>query len=147
VEKITSITPLLIVLVSVAATFLIIWAGEKRRNLREFWSIAAGLLKLSLVISMVPTILDGKTIEYTLFHLVPGIDIKFKADALGIIFALGASFLWIVTTVYSMGYMRSLNEQSQTRYFACFAIALSTTMGWHFQQISSRCSYFMKLYQ
>jgi multicomponent Na+:H+ antiporter subunit D len=128
-EKIISITPLLTVLISVAATFLIILTGQKRQNLREFWSIAAGALKFLLVVSMVPAVLDGKTIEYTLFHLMPGIDIKFRADAFGILFALGVSLLWIVTTFYSIGYMRSLNEHSQTRYFACFAISLSTTMG------------------
>ncbi len=128
-EKITSITPLLTIAVSVAATFLIILTGQKRPNLREFWSVAAGVVKFLLVASMVPAVLDGKTIEYTLFHLMPGIDIKFRADAFGILFALGASFLWIVTTFYSIGYMRPLNEHSQTRYFSCFAIALSTTMG------------------
>ncbi len=128
-ENIISITPLLTVLVSVAAAFLIILTGQKRQNLREFWSIAAGVVKFLLVASMVPAVLDGKTIEYTLFHLMPGIDIKFRADALGVLFALGASFLWIVTTFYSIGYMRSLNEHAQTRYFACFAISLSATMG------------------
>lgn len=128
-DTVISIRPLLAILVSVIATSLILLAGEKRPNLREFWSVGAGVLKFLIVVSMVPTILDGKTIEYTLFHLMPGIDIKFKADAFGILFALGASFLWILTSFYSIGYMRPLKAQSQTRYFACFAISLSTTMG------------------
>jgi multicomponent Na+:H+ antiporter subunit D len=127
-ETIIDIRPLLAVLVSAVGAVFIIAAG-KRPNLREFWSVAAGVVKLAIVVSMVPVILDGNTIEYTLFHVLPGIDIKFKVDSFSILFALGASFLWILTSFYSIGYMRTLNEHAQTRYFACFAIALSTTMG------------------
>ncbi len=127
-ETIISIKPILAVLVSAIGSLFIIAAG-KRPNLREFWSVAAGVLKLIIVVSMVPVILDGKVIEYTLFSLLPGIEIKFKVDAFGILFALGASFLWILTSFYSIGYMRTMNEHAQTRYFACFAIALSTTIG------------------
>lgn len=128
-ETVISIKPLLAVLISIIGTFLILLAGEKRPNLREFWSVAAGVIKFGIVASMVPAVLDGKTIEYTLFHLLPGVDIKFRVDAFGVLFALGASFLWIFTSFYSIGYMRPLKAQSQTRYFACFAISLSTTMG------------------
>lgn len=128
-ETIISIRPLLTILVSVIGTILIIWTGERRPNLREFWSVLAGIIKFGIVVSMVPAILDGKTIEYTLFHLLPGVEIKFRADAFGTLFALGASFLWILTSFYSIGYMRPLKAHSQTRYFACFAIALSTTIG------------------
>lgn len=123
------ITPLLTILVSLIGTGLIIATGDKRPNLREFWSLAAGGVKFLLVMSMLPVIMEGKTIEFTLFQLLPGISIAFKVDALGLLFALGASFLWIITTFYSIGYMRSTHEHSQTRYFACFAVSLSTTMG------------------
>jgi len=129
VDTIISIRPLLAVLVSVMATVLIILAGEKKRNLREFWSIAAGVIKFGLVVSMVPSVLEGKMLEYTLFHILPGIEIKFRADALGLLFALGASFLWILTSFYSIGYMRPINAHSQTRYFSYFALSLSTTIG------------------
>jgi len=64
-----------------------------------------------------------------LFRILPGIDLAFRADGFGLLFGLGASLLWIVTSFYSIGYMRSLGEHRQTRYFACFALALSATMG------------------
>jgi multicomponent Na+:H+ antiporter subunit D len=127
-ESITSISPLLAVLVSAVGALLII-ALKNRPNLRELCSVAAGIVKLSLVISMIPVVLRGSTIECTVFKLLPGIDIAFRVDALGLLFALGASLLWIVTTFYSIGYMRSLDEHAQTRYYACFAVALSCTMG------------------
>lgn len=128
-EGILQITPLLTVVVSLLGTGLIIATGDKNPNLREFWSVLAGVVKFALVLYMLPVILEGKTIEFTLFTLMPGISIAFKADAFGMLFALGASFLWILTTFYSIGYMRATHEHSQTRYFACFAVSLSTTMG------------------
>jgi len=124
-----SITPLLTILVSLIATGLIIWTGDRNPNLREFWSIGAGVVKFGLVLSMLPAVLAGEKIRFTLFALMPGIEIAFKADAFSMLFAMGAAFLWIVTTFYSIGYMRSLDEHAQPRYFACFAVSLSTTMG------------------
>ena len=64
-----------------------------------------------------------------LFRILPGIELAFRVDAFGLLFALGASLLWILTSFYSIGYMRSLKEHAQTRYFSCFALALSATMG------------------
>lgn len=124
-----SILPLIPVVVSLLAIPLIIATGEKNPNLREFWSILAGVIKFAVVAYMLPAILSGKVIEYELFRILPGIEIKFRVDALGMLFAFGASFLWIITTFYSIGYMRWHNEKKQTRYFACFAAALSTTIG------------------
>ncbi|MCU0572123.1 MAG: hypothetical protein MUC41_03925, partial [Syntrophobacteraceae bacterium] len=109
-EPIVSIKPLLAVLASLLAVPLILKAGEDRRNLREFWSVLAGVIKFSIVISMVPTILAGHTIEYTLVTFYQGIDIKFRVDAFGMLFGTVSSFLWIITTFYSIGYMRTNKE-------------------------------------
>ncbi len=127
-EVVTSIKPFLAVLVSAVAVVLIL-ASSRNPDLREFWSFGAAAIKFLIVLSMTPVILEGKVIEYTLFTILPGIEFGFRVDALGLFFATTASFLWIITTAYSIGYMRSLNEHSQTRYFACFAIALSSALG------------------
>ncbi len=129
-ETILSIRPFLAVLASLLAVPLILKTGEEKPNLREFWSVLAGIIKFSIVVSMAPAILSGHTIEYTLVEgFYKGIDIKFRVDAFGLLFATVSSFLWIVTTFYSIGYMRAGKEHAQTRYFACFAISLSATMG------------------
>lgn len=128
-ETIISSKPLWAVLVSLAATVLIVITGERARNLREAWTILAAFIKFGIVASMVPDILNGKVIEYTLLKITPELILQFKVDAFGIFFAVTASFLWIITSFYSIGYMRGLNEHAQTRYFAYFAIALSATMG------------------
>ncbi len=123
-----SLTPLLAMLSSLAAVPLIALSG-KRPNLREAFTFAAGITKLLLVLSMLPVILAGETVTYTLWEILPGLAIRFRVDAMGILFALVASSLWIVTTIYSIGYMRGLKEHAQTRFFCFFALALSATLG------------------
>jgi multicomponent Na+:H+ antiporter subunit D len=100
-----------------------------RPNLRETWSVLAGVIKFLIVISMAPAILSGHVIEFTLVTFSQGIDIKFRVDALGLLFATVSSFLWIITTFYSIGYMRAGKEHAQTRYYACFAISLASAIG------------------
>jgi multicomponent Na+:H+ antiporter subunit D len=83
----------------------------------------------ALVASMVPDVLAGRSPECVLFRILPGIAVALRADAFGLLFAGGASALWVLTSFYSIGYMRSLQEHAQTRYFACFALALTATLG------------------
>ena len=125
----TSICPLFAVLAPAIGALLIASTGERRANLREFWSVAAGVLQAAFVIAIIPDVLAGRTPECVLFRILPGIELAFRADGFGVLFGLGASLLWIATSFYSIGYMRSLREHAQTRYFACFALALSATMG------------------
>ena len=121
--------PLLAVLVPAVGALLIACTGERRANLREFWSVAAGVVMFALVAGMIPEVQAGGRPECVLFRILPGIELAFRADAFGLLFASGASLLWILTSFYSIGYMRSLREHAQTRYFACFALALSATLG------------------
>ncbi len=102
---------------------------RKKPNLRESFTILAGVGKFLIVSSMLPRILDGYVYKWELIELLPGVGLALKADLLGCFFGLVASFLWIFTSMYSIGYMRALKEHSQTRYFSFFAIALSSTIG------------------
>lgn len=126
---IISIRPLLAVLMGMAGAFFILLAGERHKNIRESSTILASVAKFLIVLSMVPFVFEGKTLEYTLINFAPGLLLQFRVDSLGIFFGVLASFLWVITSTYSIGYMRSLKEHAQTRYFFCFAIALSATMG------------------
>jgi len=127
-ETIISIKPLLAVLVSLVAVIPIVISG-RNPNLREGWTFLAGIIKFGLVVSMLPLVLGGIVIEYTLIEVLPGLAIQFRVDPMGMLFALVSSSLWIVTSAYSIGYMRGLDEHSQTRYFSFFAVALSATIG------------------
>jgi len=97
--------------------------------LRESWTLLGSAVLCLTVLSMSPVVLDHGPIEFSWFQLFPDIEFSFKADALGLIFATTSSCLWILVSVYSIGYMRSLNEHAQTRYYFSFAVALVGTMG------------------
>ena len=127
-ETVVSIKPLLASLISLVAVIPIVMSG-KRPNLREGWTFLAGIIKFALIVSMLPVVLAGGTVEYNLWQVMPGLSIAFKVDAMGMLFAIVASTLWLATSAYSIGYMRSLKEHSQTRYFSFFAVALSATIG------------------
>ncbi|OYR54293.1 proton-conducting transporter transmembrane domain-containing protein [Halorubrum halodurans] len=120
--------PLLAVLVSLVAAVLVV-ASYRSPNVREGWTILAAVTKFGIVASMLPRVLEGAVFEWTIVELLPGIPFVLRADALGMLFAFLASGLWIVTSFYSIGYMRGLDEANQTRYFAAFAVSLSATMG------------------
>ncbi len=96
-ETVYSSIPFLAMVVPLCAVALIIIFNDKP-NLRESWTILASLTKFGLIVSMLPAILDGKVIECAIVTVLPGIDISFRVDALGIFFALTASFLWILTS-------------------------------------------------
>ncbi|WP_459880261.1 monovalent cation/H+ antiporter subunit D family protein [Desulfothermus naphthae] len=128
-ELIHSIRPLAAVLVSLFVIPILISCGERRPNFREAWTFVAGIIKFSIIVSMVPGVLKGAKYYFCLVKLGQGVSISFKVDGLGLTFALVASFLWIVTSLYSIGYMRGLKEHSQTRFFCFFALALSSTIG------------------
>ncbi len=115
-------------LVSLIATPLILLSA-KRPNVREGWTLVAAVIKFVLVLSLLPGALAGEVAEQTLVAIAPGIELAFRADSFGVFFALIASGLWILTSFYSIGYMRGNNEKKQTRYYASFAVSLSATIG------------------
>lgn len=123
-----SFIPFYAVIVSLTAVPLIL-LNSRQANLREFWTLAASIIKFILVFLLLPGALNGRIAECLLWEISPGISLALKADGFGVFFALIASSLWIITSIYSFGYVRGLKEHKQTRYFASFAICLSATMG------------------
>ncbi len=120
--------PLFALLCPALGSILILISG-KRPNVREAWTLLASLFQFLIVLSMVPIILKGERIESYLFTMFPGIDFGFRVDAFGLLFALTASSLWILVSIYSIGYMRALKEHAQTRFYFCFALAILGAVG------------------
>ena len=104
-------------------------AGRVNANLRETVTmLTAGGLAFT-VWQIVPEIMAGGRPSVTLAEVLPGVDIAFTVEPLGMLFAALASSLWIVNSIYSIGYMRGNNEQNQTRFYVMFAVSLAATMG------------------
>lgn len=123
----TLILQLCIVLPALA-TLAILVTGRKP-NVRETVTLCFGVMLLYCVIILYRGVLAGETITAFWWEILPGLQLSFDVEPLGIIFALIASFLWLVTTIYAIGYMRSHHEKNQTRFYAYFAIAIAAVMG------------------
>lgn len=126
--QLMSMLPVILILIPLVAAFLISRSGSTP-NLREFWTFSAGILNVFLLFKMVPWILEGNVYSLTLCQILPDVSLFIKVDSFGMLFAFIASSLWILTSLYSIGYMRSLKEHAQTRYFLFFAVAISATLG------------------
>jgi multicomponent Na+:H+ antiporter subunit D len=129
IETYASPLPLIAVLLPVAAAFLVLVTGERYRNVRDIWSTVAAVIMVAVVASMLPDVLDGRVPQTTIIELSPGIDIMLRADAAGMMFGLLASSLWVVASVYAVGYMRAEHEHKQTRFFVAFALSLGAAAG------------------
>jgi multicomponent Na+:H+ antiporter subunit D len=123
-----TLTPEFAVIVPAAGAVLIAMAG-RWPNLREAVTLVTAGLLLAVVAGIAPEVLAGARPSVTLMTTLPGIDLELRVEPLGILFALVASALWIVNSIYSIGYMRANREAHQTRYYVCFAVALASTMG------------------
>ncbi|MEJ2515487.1 MAG: proton-conducting transporter membrane subunit [Gammaproteobacteria bacterium] len=97
-------------------------------NLRETVTLLAAGATCLLVVSLLPGVLAGDRPTVVLTEMFPGLPLVFSLEPLGMIFALVASFLWIVTTVYAVGYMRSHGEHDQTRFYAAFAVSIAAAL-------------------
>jgi len=141
---------LLALLIPLIGTLGVMFKGNNE-NIREGISSISSLLLLVVVGSLIPAVWDGKILIFHMFTILPGVTVTLRADSMSMIFALVASSLWTIAVFYSMGYMRGLNEHAQTRFNACFALAIFGAIGvafsdnlftmYLFYEIVSVCTY------
>lgn len=102
----------------------------RRPNLRE----GATLLGATSIFTgvagvLLPAIQRGERPSWQGPEVLPGLRLAFELEPLGMVFALVASGLWIVTSIYAVGYLRGHHETNQTRFFMCFALAIFGALG------------------
>ena len=126
------LSPENLILLAVIVPFvgaLIIPFFDKLPNLRETVTlVTAGVLSLAVFCLLRP-VLDGTRPRADVIQVAPGLKLAFEVEPLGMLFALIASSLWIVNSIYSIGYMRANHEPRQTGFYVCFAVALGSTIG------------------
>ncbi len=96
---------------------------------REAVSLLSAILTFLFCVLALPSAFAPQPVSTLPLLVLPGMSLHFTADALGLLFASLASLLWIITTVYNIGYMRGLKEHAQSRYYTCFAICIGSVMG------------------
>ena len=126
--EIISVRPFLAVLAGLAAALPILLC-RRLPDLRESVTFAAGLVQLGAALSMLRPVLEGASVVSPPLPLLPGAVLQFRADPLGLLFLTLSSVLWVATSAYSVGYLRTLRYGHQTGYFAAFAVAAAAAAG------------------
>ena len=98
-------------------------------NLREAVTLVTAVLLFWVVLGLLDLVLAGGRPTLTLVTVIPYIPLMLEIEPLGMLFGCVASGLWIVNSLYSIGYMRGNNEDKQTRFYICFAVAIASAMG------------------
>ncbi len=109
--------------------WILVGLAGKWPNLREGISTVATLLTFAFVVPLVSTVTSGARPGFELFEVMPGVSLAFELEPLGMLYALVASGLWILTSLYAIGYMRGHDEDNQTRFFMCFPVAIFAALG------------------
>ena len=122
-------TLMLLSLAVPAAGTVLILLLRGNPNAREAASLVTAGVLFAMVLRIYGAVSGGARPAVVLAEPIPGIPIALEAEPLGVLFALVASFLWIVTTMYSIGYMRGHHEKNQTRFYVFFAFAIASVMG------------------
>lgn len=123
-ETLTVAAPLIPALGAVAIAAL-----GRAPNLREAATLATAVALFAAVLALLPAVLAGERPGVLLVQMLPGLDLGLRVEPLGMLFACVAAGLWVVNSIYAIGYMRANGEPHQTRFYVCFALALAATMG------------------
>ncbi len=108
---------------------VVIGVAGRRPNLREGVTLITATALFLTVLSLVDGVFAGARPAVRLIEIIPGLPLALEIEPLGMLFGLVASGLWIVNSIYSIGYMRANDEGHQTRYYICFATAIGSAMG------------------
>jgi len=116
----------------VAAPFLtavLIFAlGEHRHAARSRVNLAGAALTGTAVLAAAAAALAGAPDAYPSVGIAL-LDIGFslRADMLGTLFAVVAGVLWLITTVYAIGYMSHASDRA--RFFGFFSVCVGSAIG------------------
>lgn len=119
--------PLLVVLTSLLTGVFIFMAGESRDLLRTILNISGALLKLLLIGWLLLAVLRGAVPEFRL-AVLPELDLLLRFDALSMLFSTLSAVLWLVTTIYAIGYLKPA-AGNRARFFGFFSLCVAATMG------------------
>jgi multicomponent Na+:H+ antiporter subunit D len=110
--------------------FIGVLVTGSRPNVREAVTMASAIGTAFVVFQLFghasPDVIQP---HLSLFEVMPGLELAFALEPLGMVYAAVASGLWIVTSLYAVGYMRGHDEKNQTRFYACFALSISAALG------------------
>lgn len=121
------VSPFLAILVPIVGGGLVALFKEHQTTLRNMVATLTTVVTFGIVAPALPAVLRGEETYWIAVRITQGLNLAFKVEPLGILFALLASMLWIFSTIYATGYMD--HEHHKRRFFTFYILALSATMG------------------
>jgi len=120
-----SFLPVIIITVPwLAIAGALLWGTNRPRAAKVVY-VGCTAVTFLLITTMYPRAMDGVVSVQHIVEVAPRISLAFRVDTLGFYFALLLSLLWLLTTVYSLGYIHT----RETRYYCFVAINLSFCLG------------------
>lgn len=119
--------PVFVTMFPILMTPVILFAGRYSARLRNALALVTASLTFLALVSLYPRIVGGEVIQFTLFEILPQLDISFRVDLLSFGLALLASFVWLLCTVYSLDYMA--REHACSRYYPVLIFTLGSCQG------------------
>ena len=121
-----SLVPVALLLTSLVPAVVIFFLTEEAVRTRTVLNLAGALLKVALVAALVAPVLAGRRFEWR-SPLLPGIDLVLRTEPLSLLFMALSAVLWLVTTVYAIGYLEGSPHRS--RFFGFFSLCVTATVG------------------
>ncbi len=118
--------PVLVIASSLVPGVIIFGLAEHKVALRTTLNLSGALIKIALVAWMLWGVSNGQAYETRLAFL-PGLELVLRADPLSLLFLTLSSILWLVTTVYAIGYLEGSPHRS--RFFGFFSLCVTSTVG------------------
>ena len=108
---------------------LLIFIFNRNKRLIELIFVGSALVLLFITVAIVNLGSDVFYRDVMVLNIIGSIPLAFNVEPLGILYACVASGLWLVTTIYAIGYMNANQEKHLARFYICFCIAMSAVMG------------------
>ena len=118
--------PFFILLTSLLASPVLFALPERAARLRTAINLGMASLKLVLVAWLSLKVAQGVIYDLR-FEVLPGLEFKLQADPLAILFIALSAVLWLITTVYSVGYLE--HGPHRARFFGFFSLCVAATVG------------------
>ncbi len=116
---------LLLVASSLVPGMVIFFLREESHVLRTVLNLAGATFKIVLVAFLLWGVAHGRRYEAR-YPLLEGLDLVFHADPLSLLFVTLSAVLWLLTTIYAIGYLEGSPHRS--RFFGFFSLCVSATV-------------------
>ncbi len=118
--------PLLLLITSFVPALLIIMLKEEQKLARTVANLTGAILKVALVAYVAYGVRLGEKFEAR-FPLISDLEMVLRVDDISLLFLALSSILWLVTTVYAIGYLEG--SPNRSRFFCFFSLCVTATMG------------------